>query len=117
MSSNKLRAPTLLREDIDRGRTGDKVNWPDPAAAPLGTDDEAGDSSLSLARSGLRETPILKSSARPATAGTMAERTEIPLEGPIPNKGLSRFNDEYGRTMMWVGLALVLAVFALFELL
>lgn len=30
-----------LRHDIDRGRTGDKVDHPDPAAAPLGTDDEA----------------------------------------------------------------------------
>lgn len=31
-----------LRHDIDRGRTGDKVGHPDPAAAPLGTDAEAG---------------------------------------------------------------------------
>lgn len=30
-----------LRDDIDSGRTGDKVDFPDPAAAPLGTDDEA----------------------------------------------------------------------------
>ncbi len=30
-----------LRDLIDRGRTGDKVAHPDPAAAPLGTDDEA----------------------------------------------------------------------------
>jgi|SRR4051794_33856646 hypothetical protein len=30
-----------LRNDIDHGQTGDKVDWPDPAAAPLGTDDEA----------------------------------------------------------------------------
>jgi len=30
-----------LREAIDRGKAGDKVDWPDPAAAPLGTDDEA----------------------------------------------------------------------------
>jgi hypothetical protein len=30
-----------LRADIDRGRTGDKVSAPDPAMAPLGTDDEA----------------------------------------------------------------------------
>ena len=30
-----------LRIDIDRGRTGEKVDYPDPAAAPLGTDDEA----------------------------------------------------------------------------
>jgi hypothetical protein len=35
-------AAARLRYDIDRGRTGDKVDWPDPAAAPLGTDDEAG---------------------------------------------------------------------------
>jgi hypothetical protein len=30
-----------LRHEIDSGRTGDKVDHPDPAAAPLGTDDEA----------------------------------------------------------------------------
>ncbi|ALA19183.1 MULTISPECIES: hypothetical protein [Chelatococcus] len=30
-----------LRRDIDLGKTGDKVPFPDPAAAPLGTDDEA----------------------------------------------------------------------------
>jgi hypothetical protein len=31
-----------LRADIDAGRTGDKVAHPDPAAAPLETDAEAG---------------------------------------------------------------------------
>jgi hypothetical protein len=30
-----------LRDDIDRGRTGDKIDAPDPAVAPLGTDEEA----------------------------------------------------------------------------
>ena len=30
-----------LRADIDAGRTGDKVGGFDPAAAPLGADDEA----------------------------------------------------------------------------
>jgi hypothetical protein len=30
-----------LHHDIDRGRGGDKVDSIDPAAAPLGTDDEA----------------------------------------------------------------------------
>lgn len=30
-----------LRHDIDSGLTRDKVAAPDPAAAPLGTDDEA----------------------------------------------------------------------------
>lgn len=33
--------PALLKKDIDRGLTGDKVSHPDPAASPLGTDDEA----------------------------------------------------------------------------
>jgi hypothetical protein len=32
---------SMLRIDIDSGRTGDKIDWPDPAAVPLGTDDEA----------------------------------------------------------------------------
>jgi hypothetical protein len=30
-----------LRDAIDRGRTGDKVSHSDPAAVPLGTDDES----------------------------------------------------------------------------
>ena len=30
-----------LRADIDQGKTRDKVAFPDPAAAPLGTDEEA----------------------------------------------------------------------------
>lgn len=30
-----------LRDDLDHGRGGDKVDFRDPAAAPLGTDDEA----------------------------------------------------------------------------
>jgi hypothetical protein len=36
--------PTIdrLRADISSGRTGEKVAFLDPAAAPLGTDDEAG---------------------------------------------------------------------------
>jgi hypothetical protein len=38
------RAPTTeqLRRAIDSGATGDKVDYPDPAAAPLGADEEAG---------------------------------------------------------------------------
>ncbi len=37
-------APTTdrLRKDIDSGRAGDKIGFPDPSAAPLGTDAEAG---------------------------------------------------------------------------
>lgn len=37
------RGPTAaqLKADIDRGRTGDKVELTDPGLSPLGTDDEA----------------------------------------------------------------------------
>ena len=31
-----------LRDNIDKGRTDEKVSMPDPAAVPLGTDAEAG---------------------------------------------------------------------------
>lgn len=42
MPSHRNKATTdQLRNDIDSGRTGDKIPFPDPAAAPLGTDDEA----------------------------------------------------------------------------
>lgn len=43
MSPDHQSPPTTdkLRHEIDRGQTGDKVDWPDPAAAPLGTDAEA----------------------------------------------------------------------------
>lgn len=39
----KERSPRTaqLKEQVDRGVSADKVNFPDPAAAPLGTDDEA----------------------------------------------------------------------------
>lgn len=36
-----------LRDDIDSSRTGHKVSGSDPAAAPLGTDDEAAGTPLS----------------------------------------------------------------------
>ena len=37
-----------LRGRIDSGQTGDKVPYPDPAMAPLGTDDEAAGTSSRL---------------------------------------------------------------------
>ncbi len=35
------RTADALRDAIDSGKTGEKTEWPDPAAAPLGTDAEA----------------------------------------------------------------------------
>lgn len=44
MPERKTKTPTAdrLRHNIDAGRAGDKVPFIDPAAAPLGTDEEAG---------------------------------------------------------------------------
>ena len=39
--SSSPETASALRRDIDRGLTGDKIAHPDPAAAPLGVDDEA----------------------------------------------------------------------------
>lgn len=42
-SRHHASAPTssMLRDEIDKGRSADKIAGSDPAAAPLGTDDEA----------------------------------------------------------------------------
>jgi hypothetical protein len=37
-----------IRADIDSGATAEKIGFPDPAAAPLGTDDEAAGTPLSI---------------------------------------------------------------------
>ena len=60
-----------LRADIDQGETGDKVPYGDPAAAPLGTDDEFADVSSSpslVARTACRNSDSVRSSRRSARA-------------------------------------------------
>ncbi|MBS7590082.1 hypothetical protein KHC24_22425 [Ancylobacter defluvii] len=52
-----------LRHDIDRGRGGDKVPFPDPAAAPLGTDDEAAGTTASSERVELARNEVLHAGA------------------------------------------------------
>ncbi len=42
MSADPADTTSRLRADIDSGRAGDKTDFSDPAAAPLGTDAEAG---------------------------------------------------------------------------
>src|SRR5690606_16055977 len=54
---------TQLRGDINRGETGDKVAGNDPAAAPLGTDEEAAGTPPSGAEVG---PPPAKPNASPA---------------------------------------------------
>lgn len=45
----EIRNVDQLRQAIDLGHTGDKIDFPDPATAPLGTDAEAGGVSPSAA--------------------------------------------------------------------
>jgi hypothetical protein len=75
-----------LRHDIDRGRTGDKVSWPDPASVPLGTDEEA---------AGTRLAP------RDVAAARRAERRG--LHPPQPDTGLGH---------AWILVGFILALFA-----
>jgi hypothetical protein len=64
-----------LRDDIDAGRTGDKVDWPDPAAVPLGTDEEAaGTPPDSLAVETARTLEISSKSPGPSTRFRIAAR-------------------------------------------
>jgi hypothetical protein len=62
-----------LREQIDRGQTGDKVDFPDPAAAPLGTDDEAAgrppQAPEAAAPQGVAEHPAIEAGSRKHSAG------------------------------------------------
>ena len=61
-----------LRIAIDQGQAGDKVDATDPAAAPLGTDDEAGGSPNTVAQVRLaaaHEIHARPSSARQRTSG------------------------------------------------
>jgi hypothetical protein len=77
-----------LRGQIDRGETGDKVAFPDPAAAPLGTDAEAG--------------------------GTPPSRAELALDAQRQAVGMRHWSDD-GPTsrMVLIGGWLVLMVMVL----
>jgi len=60
-----------LRSAIDSGATGEKVGFPDPAAAPLGTDAEAGGAAPTVAE------------RKMAAASQPRVRREMPLNGPV----------------------------------
>ena len=66
-----------LRKDLDAGRGRDKVAYPDPAAAPLGTDDEAAG------------TPITAEQARMARAQEV--RDDVPAPDPARTAGATGY--------------------------
>ena len=75
-----------LRADIDSGRTGDKVSAPDPAMAPLGTDDEA--------------------------AGTPPSPAAIALTRRLENSRPSQPEPRTGLGAAWILMAIVIALAA-----
>ena len=74
-----------LRDDIDSGRASDKIGGFDPAAAPLGTDDEAGGVAhdpMLMAATRVRET-----GARAGSATRNAATPELQPDGVPPRTG------------------------------
>lgn len=83
-----------LRRATDEGRTADKVDFPDPAAAPLGTDDEAAG------------TPPTEAQVR------MAEDNEVGrAEAEAPEPGVPR-HQRGSQVLLWLAAAVVLLIVA-----
>jgi hypothetical protein len=83
-----------LRKDIDEGKTGDKVPFRDPAAAPLGSDDEA---------AGHPPTPEAVALARENEI-----RTDAADHPNATEQGRDSFNAQ--KQSPWPGIAIGLAV-------
>jgi hypothetical protein len=88
-----------LRHDIDRGHASDKVSFPDPAMAPLGTDDEAGGTPPTPERIELARDQELN---RPVAS---APRSEGPSAEPPAGT-----NDAGSLKFAWVGLGIAVIV-------
>ncbi|MCW1933661.1 hypothetical protein [Pararhodobacter zhoushanensis] len=89
-----------LRDAIDRGGTGDKVAFSDPAAAPLGTDDEA---------AGTPPTPQQVRTARLHEAGRAQPKAHKPTPAEI-NGGVRWWT---AAVVILVALAVLVAAWAL----
>jgi hypothetical protein len=89
-----------LRADIDSGRTGDKVPALDPAAAPLGTDEEA---------AGTPTAPEMLAMAR------SEERARVPTDGgpreagPPQSNSASDSSGRRSRSGLFAGAAIGIA--------
>lgn len=95
-----------LQADIDAGVTGDKVSGFDPAAAPLGTDEEAG---------GTPPTPEIVAHARaqeaaPALGQGESSRTASPKASAAPDGRLKTPSANWLGVGLGLGAAALLAV-------
>jgi len=65
MAGNQGSNAAQLKDDINRGRTGGKIPLFDPAAAPLGTDEEAAGTPISAAAADHARMQEIRRPARP----------------------------------------------------
>ncbi|MFC0199160.1 hypothetical protein [Paracoccus rhizosphaerae] len=70
--------PDMLRREIDRGAAADKVDYPDPAAAPLGTDAEASGNPVTPAEAHVAAGDQRR---REETAGRETQNVQAPDKG------------------------------------
>ena len=89
----EIRNVDQLRHLIDKGHTGDKVSFPDPAAAPLGTDAEAGGVS-------------------PSRAEVALDVASTPSRPPKPAPGNLGFYVYFGAIAFLIGLVIVIFAIA-----
>jgi hypothetical protein len=85
-----------LRDDIDQGRTGDKVPFRDPAAAPLGADDEA------AGHPPTSEEVALARAHETSTGGQSHPN--------VTEQGRESFNAQRGRPWPFIGIGLAVIV-------
>lgn len=74
-----------LRDAINAGETGDKIAGFDPAASPLGADDEAAGAPPSEAV--VRQAYAAEMSGRPASATANAATPELQPDARLPRSG------------------------------
>jgi hypothetical protein len=88
----------LLRVAIDRGKSADKASFPDPAAASLGTDDEAAGTPLT------REQVARSLSTEVADRPTDHEaNTAVPSTSATPQvRETSNAAAGHGRLVLWL---------------
>ncbi|MGQ4272932.1 hypothetical protein [Terrihabitans sp. B22-R8] len=91
MSDPAIRShPEQLRADIDKGRTGDKIAGSDPAASPLGTDEEAAG------------TPPPSDAVSDSRANEIKGLAQRPPEA-LPNSGLMHY-------WPWIAIGIVVLI-------
>lgn len=95
-----------LRHEIDRGRTGAKVGFPDPAASPLGTDDEAAGAPPSSAA--VREAASHEVRRSGITAPAASDESGRTITG----EGYGLANPNAGPTLMICAVICIVGLFA-----